>query len=91
MQQDYKTMREDQMLPEFEDLREEISSLTDERERSKKKTQVDDFLHHGLEETVKMFGMRWLHSDNVFLACFREHKTSRIVYQHLLGLPFRAN
>jgi hypothetical protein len=38
-----------------------------------------------------MFGIRWLHSDNIFLACFGEHETSRIVCQRLLDLPFCAN
>lgn len=44
MQEDYTTMREDQSsLPEFEDLREEISCLPDVQEQDKKKKQVDDF------------------------------------------------
>jgi hypothetical protein len=90
MQEDYKTMREDQSLPEFNDLRMEISLLSDLQQQSKKK-QVDDFLRHGLMEHQKMFGMRWLHPDNVFLACFGEHETSRIVCQRLLGLPFCSN
>jgi hypothetical protein len=91
MQEDYKTMREDQSLPEFEDLRKEISILPDEQQRSKKKKQVDDFLRYGLAENIKMFGLRWTHPDNVFLACFGEHETSRPVCQRLLDLPFCVN
>jgi len=91
MREDYKTMREDQSLPEFEDLRKEISILSDVQQQSKKRKQVDEYLRYGLAENKKMFGMRWLLSDNVFLACFGEHETSRIVCQSLLGLPFCAN
>jgi hypothetical protein len=38
-----------------------------------------------------MFGLRWTHPDNVFLAGFGEHETSRPVCQRLLDLPFCVN
>jgi hypothetical protein len=90
IQEDYKTIREDQTLLEFQDLRKEIGLLP-ATEQAKKTKQVDDFLRHALQGNKKMFGMRWLHPDNVFLACFGERETSRIVCQRILNLPFCAN
>jgi hypothetical protein len=77
-----KRRREDQSLPEFEDLRKEIRLLPDLQQHGKKVKPGDYFLRHGLQENKKMFGMRWLHA--AFFA------TSRIVCQRLLGVGPRS-
>jgi hypothetical protein len=49
---------------------------------------------HGLEESKKMFGMRWLHADNVYLACvlwWARNEYTRLSSSTWLGLAFFAN
>jgi hypothetical protein len=47
----------------------------------RRRIKLMTFCVTGSRRIKKMFGLRWLHSDNAFLACFGEHETSRIVCQ----------
>jgi hypothetical protein len=90
--EDYKAMKGYETLEEFGELVSFLNNEVPEDQRDMQRKKYDLFFEIGMQEHQKMARMFWLHPDElVFLACFSELPTSRLVCQRLLGLPFCAN
>jgi hypothetical protein len=90
--EDYQSMKGYETLEEFEELVSFLNNRVPEVQRDMQRKKYDLFFEIGMQEHQKMARMFWLHPNElVFLACFSELPTSRLVCQRLRGLPFCAN